>query len=256
MLSATQVLGKTVPSGDIVGTSDSQTLTNKTISVDDNTVSGIAASSFVLSNSSGNIDGAAAQKTIPSGTVVGTTDSQTLSSKTLANPTFTVPAGGSGSIPDNTANFGIVTTIASQTLTNKTISGTFNTLSDIGNGSLTNSSITINSTAVSLGGSITVRSFTNADITSSTTVTSWTQNMVFTANGAITVTLPAAPSSGDRIRIVDADYGSAGTNITIGRNAKKINNIADDLLLDINGAAVELVYNTAAGNWQILNVPI
>ncbi len=42
----------------------------------------------------------------------------------------------------------------SETLTNKTISGASNTLSNIANGSLTNSAITINGTAVSLGGSI------------------------------------------------------------------------------------------------------
>jgi len=47
---------------------------------------------------------------------------------------------------------------AAQTLTNKTISGGNNTLTNIGNSSLTNSSITINGTAVSLGGSITVAS--------------------------------------------------------------------------------------------------
>ena len=66
-----------------VGLTDTQTLTNKTISADDNTLSGIAASSFVLSNASGNIDGAAAQKAIPSGVVVGTTDTQTLTNKTI-----------------------------------------------------------------------------------------------------------------------------------------------------------------------------
>jgi hypothetical protein len=73
---------KTTPTGDIVGTTDTQTLTNKTISADSNTLSGIAASSFVLSDASGNIDGSAAQKVIPSGAVVGTTDTQTLTNKT------------------------------------------------------------------------------------------------------------------------------------------------------------------------------
>lgn len=65
-----------------------QTLTNKTISADNNTLSGIAASSFVLSNGSGNIDGAAAQKAIPDGVVVGTTDTQTLTNKTTTNLVF------------------------------------------------------------------------------------------------------------------------------------------------------------------------
>lgn len=68
------------------------TLTNKTISVDDNTVSGIAATSFVLSNSSGNVDGSAAQKAIPSGTVVGHTDTQTLTNKDISATTNTYRA--------------------------------------------------------------------------------------------------------------------------------------------------------------------
>ena len=105
----------------------SKTLTNKTISADSNTLSGIAASSFVLSNASGNIDGSASQKAIPSGTVVGSSDSQTL--------------------------------------TNKTISGASNTLSNIGNSSLSNSTITVtdgsSSTATALGGTITFSGTSN-----------------------------------------------------------------------------------------------
>jgi hypothetical protein len=73
---------------DYMTPSSTDTLTNKTISVDDNTVSGVAASSFVLSNASGNIDGSASQKAIPSGVVVGTTDSQELTNKILTSPTI------------------------------------------------------------------------------------------------------------------------------------------------------------------------
>jgi hypothetical protein len=78
-----------LPAGTLVGgvavvtPAATQTFTNKTISADDNTISGIAASSFVLSNGSGNLDGSAAQKAIPAGVVVGTTDTQTLANKRI-----------------------------------------------------------------------------------------------------------------------------------------------------------------------------
>ena len=102
----------TAPSGDIVGTSDTQTLTNKTISGSSNTLSNIAKAS---------ITGA------PTGDFVGTSDTQTL--------------------------------------TNKTIDAASNTLSNIGNGSLTNSAITVTdgttSTDVSLGGTVTFSGTSN-----------------------------------------------------------------------------------------------
>lgn len=93
--------GKTAPTGTVVGTTDTQTLINKTISVDNNTISGITASSFVLSNASGNIDGSAAQKVIPTGVVVGTTDTQTLTNKTLDDPILTLDGseGTAGQVP-------------------------------------------------------------------------------------------------------------------------------------------------------------
>ena len=49
-----------------------------------------------------------------------------------------------------------ITAASTNTLTNKTISGSNNTLSDIGNASLTNSSVTINGSSLSLGGTLTL----------------------------------------------------------------------------------------------------
>ena len=61
---------------------------------------------------------------------------------------------GSATLSIDTAT--TVDKTTAQTLTNKTISGSSNTLSNIGNASLTNSAITINGSAVSLGGSVAV----------------------------------------------------------------------------------------------------
>ena len=55
----------------------------------------------------------------------------------------------------------LVGTTDAQTLTTKTISGASNTLTNIGNGSLTNSAITIAGTSTSLGGSITLDTIDN-----------------------------------------------------------------------------------------------
>ena len=69
----------------------------------------------------------------------------TFTGKTVTNGTFNMAAATVGSDT-------VTTNTAAQTLTNKSISGSTNTLTNIANGSLTNSSITIGSTSVSLGG--------------------------------------------------------------------------------------------------------
>lgn len=107
----------TYPAEKSVDIDTPQTLTNKTISADSNTISGIAASSFVLSNGSGNIDGAAAQKAIPSGDVVGTTDTQTLTNKTITGLKETKVAVAASDIDLSLGNYFTRTISGTTTLT-------------------------------------------------------------------------------------------------------------------------------------------
>lgn len=71
-----------------------------------------------------------------------------------------------------------VDTDTAQTLTNKTLSGANNTFTNIGNSSLTNSSITINGTPVSLGGSTSVGTVTSVSGTAPISVATGTTTPV------------------------------------------------------------------------------
>lgn len=90
--------------GSVVGTSDTQTLTNKTIVGTSNTLSAIPSASVT------GVDTHIAATAVhgATGAVVGTTNTQTLTNKTLTNPALT--SGGD-----------VVGTTLTQTLTNKTL---------------------------------------------------------------------------------------------------------------------------------------
>jgi hypothetical protein len=120
-------LSAIITPSNVLTATNTQTLTNKTISADSNTLSGIAASSFVVSDASGNIDGAASQKAIPSGVVVGTTDPQTLTNKTLTTPVLTTPTINDAYIEEvYTANTSTAITLdlANGSIQNLTLTGT------------------------------------------------------------------------------------------------------------------------------------
>lgn len=98
-------------------------------------------------------------KTIPTGNLVGTTDSQTISNKTLLNVSASsIINTGTVFFPAPNIADTLVARNTSDTLTNKIINGNNNTITGIGNNSLTYDSIIINGTSVMLGGSINVTS--------------------------------------------------------------------------------------------------
>lgn len=133
-----------------------QTLTNKTISGASNTLSNIANAS--LTNSSVTYNGVAVALG-SSGTITANTNNALTIGTGLSGTSF----NGSSAVTiaiDST----VATLSGSQTLTNKSISGSTNTLTNIPNSALTNSSITLGTTTIALGGT----SLTPAGLTSVT----------------------------------------------------------------------------------------
>lgn len=64
-----------------------------------------------------------------------------------------------------------------------------------------------------------------------------------TTGGAFTVTLPASPVAGDQVVVVDSAGTWATNNLTIGRNGSTIEGAAENLVCDISGVSVQLVYS-------------
>ena len=70
-----------------------------------------------------------------------------------------------------------------------------------------------------------------------------------TTSTGFTVTLPASPSVGDQIVIVDYAATFATNNITLGANSNKINGVVLNKLITTNREAVTLTYVDSTQGW-------
>jgi hypothetical protein len=86
-------------------------------------------------------------------------------------------------------------------------------------------------------------------VTSAYTAVAGDQVMANTTSSAITITLPASPSTGDEVTIIDARGTFATNNLTIGRNGQPIESSATDDVLITNGQAATLVYVDSTRGW-------
>ena len=214
--------------GTVLSASQTSTLTNKTIDLDSNTITGTLAEfntalqgdSFVtltgsetLTNKTINasqlVDGSVSNAKLANSTITMIDDSSTTDAVSLGeNFRFTGGTGIASTLGSNAVTFAIDNTVAtlsgSQTLTNKTIVAGNNTISGITNAmlsgsagitnaNLANSSITLGDDTISLGGTDT--SIANLSLTGAT--------------GTIDLT-----SSGNKLRFNFANTGSFPTAAT------------------------------------------
>jgi len=80
-------------------------------------------------------------------------------------------------------------------------------------------------------------------ITGAETVQPGAQILANTNGGAFTLTLPASPTAGDEVSVIDQGYDFNTNALTIGRNSSNIANAAADLVVNTQGAGFTLVYS-------------
>jgi hypothetical protein len=92
-----------------------------------------------------------------------------------------------------------------------------------------------------------------AVVTSSLTVVAKAGYFINTSGGVITATLPASPALGDFISFVDYAGTFDTNNLTIARNSKNIQGVAEDLTVSVERAGLTLVFTDNTQGWLLQN---
>lgn len=93
--------------------------------------------------------------------------------------------------------------------------------------------------------------FTYVLQSSSTTATADSAYVVTTSSGAITITLPASPTSGTKVKIIDNEAQASTNNITVSNNGELIMGSTDPLTVDVDNANFILVFIGGTKGWVI-----
>ena len=92
-----------------------------------------------------------------------------------------------------------------------------------------------------------------AVVTGATTMVSGRGYFVNTTSSAFTMTLPASPSIGDNVSVIDYAGTFDSNTCTIGRNSQPIQGAAADMTVTTERAAFTLVFVDATHGWLLTN---
>jgi hypothetical protein len=73
--------------------------------------------------------------------------------------------------------------------------------------------------------------------------------LVQAAATGLIITLPQSPTTGFTVEFVDANGTAATTNFTIARNSQPIQGVAQNLVFNVSGAYIRLIYVDATRGW-------
>ncbi len=88
-------------------------------------------------------------------------------------------------------------------------------------------------------------------VSEATTLTAGKVYGLDTATAAFTATLPASPTVGDQLAVLDASGSWGSKPPTLARNGTSIMGVAEDLLLDMNLLRLDLVFVGGTRGWVV-----
>ena len=187
----------------------------------------------------------------------GTFNVAAISASNITSGTVNIARLGSSGTKDSTTflrgdnTFATVDTTNASNLSTGTLPNA--RLSSVPNSALANSGITINGSAIALGGSVTVEvDFTWETKTSAFNAAASKGYFVDTSSSAITATLPASPSAGDTIRFIDLSATFDTNNLTVARNGKKLQGDTSDMTVATERAGFALVFSGDTQGWLLM----
>ena len=87
--------------------------------------------------------------------------------------------------------------------------------------------------------------------TTNFTVTAKEGYFVNTSSAAITATLPASPTLGDFVQFIDYSGTFDSNNLTVARNGKNIQGVAEDLTVSVERAGLTLIFTDNTQGWLL-----